>query len=113
MFAGTLAYNVVLANAAAWLLWLYALRVLPTGAAGLGTLAVPVVGVLAAWLQLGERPSGAEAVGMVLIIAALAVVSVRGYLVSRAAAAGRRRPRAGGRRARPAADRLSLVPPRR
>ena len=87
-FAATLAYNVVLANAVAWLLWLYALRVLPTGAAGLGTLAVPVVGVLAAWLQLGERPGGAEAVGMVLIIAALAVVSVRGYLVSRATAAG-------------------------
>jgi drug/metabolite transporter (DMT)-like permease len=88
VFGATLAYNVVLANAVAWLLWLYALRVLPTGAAGLGTLAVPVVGVLAAWLQLGERPGGAEAVGMVLIIAALAVVSVRGYLVSRATAAG-------------------------
>jgi drug/metabolite transporter (DMT)-like permease len=84
-FTATLAYNVLLANAVAWLLWLYALRVLPTGAAGLGTLAVPVVGVFAAWLQLGEKPGGAEAVGMVLIVAALAVISVRGYVVSRAA----------------------------
>jgi drug/metabolite transporter (DMT)-like permease len=85
VFAGALAYNVILANGVAWLLWLFALRSLSTGAAGLGTLAVPVVGVIAAWLQLGERPGGVEAAGMALIIAALAVLSVRGALATRGA----------------------------
>ena len=83
-FVWALVYNVLLGNALAWLLWLYALRRLSAGAAGLGTLATPVIGVAAAWLQLGERPTAGEAAGMALIIAALAVVTVRGLLVARA-----------------------------
>ncbi|MFA4966105.1 MAG: DMT family transporter, partial [Thermoleophilia bacterium] len=79
-FVWSLAYNVLLANGLGWILWLYALRELRAGAAGIGTLAVPVIGVAAAWLQLGERPGGAEAAGMALIIAALGLVSVRGLL---------------------------------
>lgn len=78
-----LTYTVVLANALAWVLWLYALRSLSAGAAGLGTLAIPVVGVVAAWLQLGERPSAGEAAGMALIVAALAIIAVRGLVVGR------------------------------
>jgi drug/metabolite transporter (DMT)-like permease len=82
-FVWALAYNVVLGNALAWLLWLFALRRLSAGAAGLGTLATPVIGVAAAWLQLGERPTAGEAAGMALIIAALAVLTTRGLLVGR------------------------------
>ena len=82
-FIWALAYNVLLGNALAWLLWLFALRRLSAGAAGLGTLATPLIGVAAAWLQLGERPSAGEAAGMALIIAALATLSVRGLLVGR------------------------------
>jgi drug/metabolite transporter (DMT)-like permease len=85
-FIWGLAYTVILANAVAWLLWLYALRTLSAGAAGLGTLAIPVVGVVAAWLQLGEVPTAAEAVGMALIVGALAILAARGL------AAGRRQP---------------------
>jgi drug/metabolite transporter (DMT)-like permease len=62
---------------------MFALRKLSAGAAGLGTLATPVIGVAAAWLQLGERPTAGEAAGMALIVAALAVVTVRGMLVAR------------------------------
>lgn len=80
VFVLTLVYNVVLGNAVAWLLWLYGLRTLSAGAAGLGTLITPVIGVAAAWLQLGERPDAWEAAGMALIIAALTVVTVRGLL---------------------------------
>ena len=87
-FVGGLAYTVVLANAVAWVLWLYALRALSAGAAGLGTLSIPVVGVLAAWVQLGERPDAVEAAGMALIVGALAILAVRGLVV------GRREPRA-------------------
>ena len=82
-FIWALAYNVVLGNALAWLLWMFALRKLSAGAAGLGTLATPVIGVAAAWLQLGERPTAGEAAGMALIIAALAIVTARGLLVGR------------------------------
>ena len=85
-----LAYTVVLANAVAWFLWLYALHALPAGAAGLGTLSIPVVGVIAAWIQLGEVPTLVEGIGMLLIIGALAVLAAYGLLAGRrgAAAAG-------------------------
>jgi len=82
-FIWGLAYTVLLANAVAWVLWLYALRSLSAGAAGLGTLTIPVVGVVAAWLQLGERPSAGEAAGMALIVAALVIIAVRGLIVAR------------------------------
>jgi drug/metabolite transporter (DMT)-like permease len=73
-----LAFNAIVCNALAWLLWLYILDTLPASTASMGTLAVPVISVLAAWLQLGERPSGMEALGMVLIGVALAVISMLG-----------------------------------
>ena len=75
-FLGALAYNALAATGLAWLLWLFVLDALPAAMAGLSSLAVPVVGVLAAWLQLGERPNGAEAAGMVLLGLALGLVSV-------------------------------------
>jgi drug/metabolite transporter (DMT)-like permease len=79
-FVVTLAYNALLANALGWLLWLFALRQLPAGAAGFGTLAVPVVGVVSAWLQLGERPGKVEIIGIALIVAALAIITLREVL---------------------------------
>ena len=87
-FAGALTYTLLLANVLAWVLWLYALRGLSAGTAGLGTLAVPAIGVVAAWLQLGERPDAVEAAGMVLIVGALAVLALQGIAESRAAGAG-------------------------
>jgi drug/metabolite transporter (DMT)-like permease len=76
-FVATLAYSGILGGAVAWLLWFYALNRLPAGVASLGTLATPVVGVLAAWIQLGETPTFLEAVGMVLIIGALVLNSIQ------------------------------------
>jgi drug/metabolite transporter (DMT)-like permease len=75
-FIAALLYNIIPGSAIAWLLWLHALNRLSAGVAGLGTLAVPVVGVLAAWLQLGERPSLTEAIGMGLIAIALLLNSL-------------------------------------
>ncbi len=68
-------YSAVPATGLAWILFYYALKRMPAGLAGLGTLATPVIGVLAAWLQLGERPSPIEAGGMVLIGSALAMLA--------------------------------------
>ncbi|MEW6672459.1 MAG: EamA family transporter [Thermodesulfobacteriota bacterium] len=72
-FAAALFYSAVPGNAVAWLLWFYALNRLSAGSAGLGTLATPVAGVLASWVQLGEQPTAFEAAGMALIVCALGV----------------------------------------
>lgn len=74
-FIAALLYNVIPANALAWLLWLYVLNRLSAGLASLGMLVTPVLGVLAAWVQLGERPGALEALGMLLVGIALALFS--------------------------------------
>jgi len=84
-FMAAVAYNAVLATAVAWTLWFFALQKMPAGMAGLGTLATPVLGVLAAWLQLGEVPLFWEAVGMVMIFFGLAILSGIGVLAARKA----------------------------
>lgn len=72
-----LSYSAVLATALAWSLWLYVLRNLPASIASLSTLAVPVFGVLFSWWLLGEKPDGLESLGIVLIVFALAIVSLK------------------------------------
>ncbi|XGV98509.1 MAG: DMT family transporter [Leptolyngbya sp. BL-A-14] len=72
-FIFALIYNVIPGTAIATLLWLYVLNRLSAGTAGLGVLLNPVVGVLAAWIQLGERPTALEGIGMGLIAIALAL----------------------------------------
>jgi drug/metabolite transporter (DMT)-like permease len=70
-----LVYCTLAGSVAGWLLWLFILRRLPAGIAGLSIMAVPALGVLSARLQLGEQPSAAEAAGMLLIGASLALLS--------------------------------------
>lgn len=79
-FTLAMVYNVILATAIAWLLWIYALSRLSAGATGLSALGIPVVSLTAAWLQLGERPSVPEGIGMGLILVALATLSLPGWL---------------------------------
>jgi drug/metabolite transporter (DMT)-like permease len=76
-FIAALAYNVIPCNAIAWLLWLFVVENLPAGVAGMGSLAIPMVGILSAWLQLGEIPGAAVAAGMALIVSALLILSVK------------------------------------
>ena len=61
----------ILAAGLGWLIWLVLLSRLSAGTAALNVLIIPAVAVLAAWLQLGERPSPFELTGMVLIALAL------------------------------------------
>ena len=82
-FVSSLAYTAIIATAVASVLWLYVLRALSAGPAGLGMLSIPVVGVVAAWLQLGEEPTGVEAIGMALIIGGLAVLAAQGMAAGR------------------------------
>ncbi len=74
---GALAYSAIFATALAWSLWLFVLKKLPAGIAGLSTLAVPVSGVLLSWWLLGENPGPVEG-GIGLIVLALIVISRKG-----------------------------------
>jgi drug/metabolite transporter (DMT)-like permease len=76
MFVYTMAYTAILASALAWMLFYFALARLPAGVAGLGTLATPVLGVAAAWLQFGEQPAPGELTGMALIAFGLALLAI-------------------------------------
>ncbi len=69
-------YNVVLATALAYLLFIFVIDELPARDAGMGSLATPVIGTFAAWFQLGEVPTRLSAAGMVLIVAGLVVLSL-------------------------------------
>jgi drug/metabolite transporter (DMT)-like permease len=70
-----LAYSTVFATAGGWWLWTWVLAHAPAGVTGLNTLAIPVIAVVVAWLQLGERPTVPELAGMALIGAALALLA--------------------------------------
>jgi drug/metabolite transporter (DMT)-like permease len=79
-FLAALGFIALPGTALAWLLWMFALSRLSAGIAGLASLATPVVGVLAAWMQLHEVPSATEWVGIACILGALGatgIVSVR------------------------------------
>jgi drug/metabolite transporter (DMT)-like permease len=73
-FVLSYAWALVMTTCVASFLWLYVLRELPAGIAGLGTLGTPVVGVLSSWAQLAEQPVVTEVVGMVGILAGLGLL---------------------------------------
>lgn len=75
-FFAALAFNAVLATALAWMLWIYVLNHLPVAVAGLSTLGIPLIGVVAGQLELGEHLGVTDVVGTVLIAAALAMMTL-------------------------------------
>jgi drug/metabolite transporter (DMT)-like permease len=70
-FFAAFAYNAFLSTSLAWVLWLFVVQRLPANIAGLGSLIAPLVGVLCAWMLLGEVPDAAEFAGIALIAIAL------------------------------------------
>ena len=77
-FLWSFAYTLVAATGVGAFLWLYVLQEMPAGIAGLGTMGTPVVGLLASWAQLGERPTALEIGGMIVILGGLAILFARG-----------------------------------
>lgn len=75
-FISAVLFNVFLSGALAWLLWLYALQRLPAGVASMASMLAPVIGVVAAWIQLNEAPNDTELTGMILIAFALVLISI-------------------------------------
>jgi drug/metabolite transporter (DMT)-like permease len=74
----SVAFLSIAATAAGWALWTWVLTLLPASVAGIGSLATPVIVVLAAAVQLGELPTRVEVVGMICIVVALAVNAAAG-----------------------------------
>ena len=85
-YALVLAYSTVFATAGGWWLWTYVLSHAPAGITGLNTLAIPVIAVIASWLQLGERPPPHELAGMALIGGALGLLAWLGMRRAQATA---------------------------
>jgi drug/metabolite transporter (DMT)-like permease len=71
-----LIYNVGPASAVAFLLWFMLQQRIEANVLSLIVLIVPLVGIAAGWLQLGERPSLPDAIGMALILTGIAVMVV-------------------------------------
>ncbi|MEO8740024.1 MAG: EamA family transporter [Casimicrobiaceae bacterium] len=67
-------YNIFLAGTLAHWAWFKMARTLPVAVSGLASLPVPVVGVLAGMLFLGERPGAGEFIALGLVLASLAAV---------------------------------------
>ncbi|MBS0381067.1 MAG: DMT family transporter [Proteobacteria bacterium] len=76
-YIAALLYNGLLSSGICWAVWALIVQRLSANVAGLTSLAVPVAGVLFAWGLLGERPSPAEWLGIVLIGIALAALQFR------------------------------------
>jgi drug/metabolite transporter (DMT)-like permease len=78
-----LAYNIVIAFVLCYWAWYKLVAIAPAGVSALGTLLIPVVGVFSSMLVLGERPSGAEYLALLLVLGALATVLVPAHATSR------------------------------
>ena len=74
-FVLLIAASSIVATAFGWLLWLYILKHLSAGVAGLGMMAVPALGVLFSRLHYGETFDRVEIAGMLLLAASLILLS--------------------------------------
>jgi drug/metabolite transporter (DMT)-like permease len=103
-FVWSLVFTLAITTCVASLLWQYALRELPAGIAGLGTMATPVIGVLASWAQLQEQPTLLEIIGMIVILGGMGILFSRGVSAPTRASYSTQ---AGVSPAKPAADAAS------
>jgi drug/metabolite transporter (DMT)-like permease len=69
-----LIYSGVVGSGASYVLWFEIVRRLPAITASLAVLSVPVVGIVASILMLGERPTLTDCIGFALIFAAASCV---------------------------------------
>ena len=69
-----IAYNIAMAGTLAHWAWFTLARALPVAVSSMASLPVPVVGVFAGMLVLGERPGAAEWLALALVLAALVAV---------------------------------------
>ncbi len=76
-FIGVLLVTSLLSTAMGWCLWVYVLKQVEAGIAGMSMLAVPVIAILSAAWHFDERPRPEEMIGMGLILLALMIIGIR------------------------------------
>jgi drug/metabolite transporter (DMT)-like permease len=67
-------YNIFLAGTLAHWAWFTLARTLPVAVSSMSSLPVPIVGVFAGMLLLGERPGASEWIALALVVAAMVFV---------------------------------------
>ena len=72
-----LIYSGIIGSGLCYFLWFGIVRRLPASTAALGILASPVIGVIAAMIVLGERPTWTDVIGFALMLSASAIVVLR------------------------------------
>ncbi|MGA3206393.1 MAG: EamA family transporter [Syntrophales bacterium] len=85
VFIAALLYNIILVSVVAFLLWFYILERLQAGMATMGTLVTPVLALIFARIQLGETPPSREALGFILILSGIGLLSAIAFLRNRRA----------------------------
>jgi O-acetylserine/cysteine efflux transporter len=73
--AASVVYTAGLASLVGYVIWNSLLARFPAAQVAPFSLLVPVVGVLSAWVFLGERPTGAEIIGGTLLVLGVAVTT--------------------------------------
>ncbi len=71
-FLLSITYTTLLATAVAVYLWFLLLSRLEAGTAAFGVLLAPAIALVSSWIQLQERPAPIEALGLGIILAAIA-----------------------------------------
>jgi drug/metabolite transporter (DMT)-like permease len=85
-YIGILAFMSLISTALCWWLWITLLDRVPAWEASLSVLGTPVVAIVSARLALGEDFSFGEVMGILLIGAGLALLSLIGWAASRRSA---------------------------
>jgi drug/metabolite transporter (DMT)-like permease len=70
-------YVILIGNIFCFWAWVKVVNLFPAGVASIGTLAIPVIGVLSSALFLGEPIGFREIAALILVVTALSVVLVR------------------------------------
>lgn len=70
-------YAILIGNIFCYWAWIKVLSLYPASVASIGTLAIPVIGVLSSALFLGESVGFREVVGLILVMMALSAVMIR------------------------------------
>jgi drug/metabolite transporter (DMT)-like permease len=69
--AAAMLYHILLPQAVSYVLWFGLIRQVSTAAASIGTLLIPIFGVIGSVILLGERPSPVDLAGFSLILGAV------------------------------------------
>ena len=70
------AFTAVIGSGLGWLLWAASVKAIAPPTLALGSLAIPIVASLAAFVQLHERPDGLTLTGLGIVLAALIVANL-------------------------------------